>query len=48
MTVGVLALQGDVREHVAALSSLGRSVRLVRGPADLDGLSGLVLPATAQ
>jgi pyridoxal 5'-phosphate synthase pdxT subunit len=44
VTVGVLALQGDVREHVAALSSLGRTVRLVRGPDDLDGLSGLVLP----
>jgi 5'-phosphate synthase pdxT subunit len=44
VTVGVLALQGDVGEHVAALTSLGRSVRLVRGPDDLDGLSGLVLP----
>jgi 5'-phosphate synthase pdxT subunit len=44
MTVGVLALQGDVREHVAAVSSLGRPVRLVRRPDDLDGLSGLVLP----
>ena len=44
MTVGVLALQGDVREHVAAFASLGRSARLVRGPDDLDGLTGLVLP----
>jgi len=44
VTVGVLALQGDVREHVATLSALGRSVRLVRGPHDLAGLSGLVLP----
>ena len=44
MTVGVLALQGDVREHVAAFTSLDQPVRLVRGPGDLDGLSGLVLP----
>ena len=44
MTVGVLALQGDVREHVATLCSLGPSVRLVRRPDDLEGLSGLVLP----
>ncbi len=44
MTVGVLALQGDVREHTLALSSLGESVRPVRVPIDLDGLSGLVIP----
>ncbi len=44
MTVGVLALQGDVREHVAVLTALDQPVRLVRGPGDLDGLSGLVLP----
>ena len=44
MTVGVLALQGDVREHVAALAAVGRSVRLVRRPEDLVGLSGVVLP----
>jgi pyridoxal 5'-phosphate synthase pdxT subunit len=44
MTVGVLALQGDVREHVAALDALGRSVRLVRRPEDLGGLRGLILP----
>ncbi len=44
MTVGVLALQGDVREHAATLGSLGVTVRLVREPDDLDGLSGIVLP----
>jgi 5'-phosphate synthase pdxT subunit len=44
VTVGVLALQGDVREHTAAFESLGRPVRHVRTPGDLDGLAGLVLP----
>jgi 5'-phosphate synthase pdxT subunit len=44
MTVGVLALQGDVREHGAALAALGQAVRMVREPDDLGGLAGLVLP----
>jgi pyridoxal 5'-phosphate synthase pdxT subunit len=44
MTLGVLALQGDVREHVAALESLGESVRLVGGPKDIAGLRGLIIP----
>ncbi len=44
MTVGVLALQGDVREHVGALADLGEPVRLVRTPNDLVGLHGLVMP----
>jgi 5'-phosphate synthase pdxT subunit len=39
--VGVLDLQGDVREHVAALSEVGARSRLVKRPADLDGLDGL-------
>ncbi len=42
--VGVLALQGDVREHERALQAAGADVRAVRGPAHLDGLDGLVLP----
>jgi 5'-phosphate synthase pdxT subunit len=43
--IGVLALQGDVREHVAALGDVGcTQVRLVKRVADLDGLAGLVLP----
>lgn len=42
--VGVLALQGDVREHVVALQHCGAQVRLVRRPGDLLGLNGLVLP----
>jgi 5'-phosphate synthase pdxT subunit len=44
MTVGVLALQGDVREHVAALADLGEVARPVRWPDDLDGLDGIVIP----
>lgn len=44
MTIGVLALQGDVREHAAAFAELGEAVREVRAPADLEDLSGLVLP----
>lgn len=42
--VGVLALQGGVREHASLLESLGARVRLVRRPADLVGLEALVLP----
>jgi 5'-phosphate synthase pdxT subunit len=44
MALGVVALQGDVREHVAAVESLGEQVRLVRRPADADGLAGLIIP----
>ena len=44
VTVGVLALQGDVREHAAVLRDLGADVVLVRRPSELDLVSGLVLP----
>lgn len=44
MTIGVLALQGDFREHAAALASLGAEVELVRRPEELDRVSGLVIP----
>jgi len=44
LTIGVLALQGDVREHAAAFADLGEGVREVRRPDDLDGLAGLVVP----
>jgi len=43
-TVGVLALQGDVREHLAVLGSLGAEAIEVRTPADLDHVDALVLP----
>ena len=42
--VGVLALQGDVREHLRALTACAVDVRAVRRPADLAGLHGIVLP----
>ncbi|MDO4262811.1 MAG: pyridoxal 5'-phosphate synthase glutaminase subunit PdxT [Deinococcus sp.] len=42
--VGVLALQGAFREHAQALTRLGAEVREVRLPADLRGLSGVVMP----
>lgn len=40
----MLALQGDVREHDRALRAAAAEPVLVRRPADLDGLDGLVLP----
>jgi 5'-phosphate synthase pdxT subunit len=40
----VLALQGDVREHLTALRGLGAGASAVRTPADLDGVDALVLP----
>jgi len=43
-TIGVLALQGGVREHVAALRALGAETVEVRTPEQLDGLDGLILP----
>jgi 5'-phosphate synthase pdxT subunit len=42
--VGVLGLQGDVREHCAALSAAGVDAITVRRPAELDAVDGLVLP----
>jgi len=43
-TIGVLALQGDVREHLQALESVGARATPVRRPGELAGLDGLVLP----
>jgi 5'-phosphate synthase pdxT subunit len=40
----VLALQGDVREHAALLAGLGADVALVRRPAELATVDGLVIP----
>jgi pyridoxal 5'-phosphate synthase pdxT subunit len=42
--VGVLALQGDVREHVAALGACGVPARPVRRPTELDDVDALVIP----
>ncbi len=43
-TIGVFALQGDVREHVRMLTDLGVRAIAVRRPAELDACDGLVLP----
>ncbi|CAB4631793.1 unannotated protein [freshwater metagenome] len=44
LTIGVLALQGDVREHELVLDGLGVSHRHVRIPTDLVGIDGLIIP----
>jgi 5'-phosphate synthase pdxT subunit len=44
MKIGVLAVQGNFREHVAMLRELGADAREVRLPEQLDGLDGLVIP----
>ena len=43
-TIGVFALQGDVREHLAMLDSLGARALGVRRPAELEQCDGLVIP----
>ncbi len=43
-SVGVLALQGDVREHLTTLTSLGVEAVRVRTPAELESVDALVLP----
>jgi 5'-phosphate synthase pdxT subunit len=43
-TIGVLALQGDVREHLSALAESDALARPVRRPAELDDVDALVLP----
>lgn len=42
--IGVLALQGDVREHLRALESVGATAVRVRRPEELDQLDGIVIP----
>lgn len=44
LSIGVLALQGDVREHLTALAELGVRAFPVRRPAELAECDGLVLP----
>ena len=43
-TIGVFALQGDVREHRAMLEASGVATAAVRRPGELSGLDGIVLP----
>jgi 5'-phosphate synthase pdxT subunit len=42
--VGVLALQGDVAEHLRALREAGARPVQVRRPAELDAVDGLIIP----
>ncbi len=44
MRIGVLALQGAFREHLDTLAAIGVEGFRVREPADLEGVSGLILP----
>ncbi len=44
MKIGVLALQGSFAEHAAVLEGLGAAVAVVRLPAQLNGLDGLIIP----
>ena len=42
--IGVLALQGDVREHVRALEDTGADAKPVRRLAEIEAVDGLVIP----
>ncbi len=44
LKVGVLALQGDFREHASVLRGLGADVAFVRRPEELSDIDGLVIP----
>ena len=44
VVIGVLALQGDVIEHIHALQRIGAETREVRLPQQLAGLDGLIIP----
>ncbi len=44
LAIGVLAVQGNFREHAAMLRRLGADVVEVRKPEQLDGLDGLIVP----
>ena len=43
-TIGVFALQGDVREHLRTLTDLGAAALTVRRTSELDSCDGLVIP----
>jgi 5'-phosphate synthase pdxT subunit len=44
LVIGVLALQGAYDAHTKTLTTLGATPRLVRTPAELEGLDGLIMP----
>ncbi len=43
-TIGILALQGAYQAHAKTVQALGANPKLVRLPADLDGIDGLIMP----
>lgn len=44
LTIGVLALQGDFADHIAAIEKCGATAREVRTSRQLDGIDGLIIP----
>jgi pyridoxal 5'-phosphate synthase pdxT subunit len=48
MKIGVLAVQGNFREHAAMLRRLGAEAVEVRLPEELGGLDGLVIPGGSR
>lgn len=44
LTIGVLALQGAFEAHAKTLESLGVKAKLIRNPAELENLDGLIIP----
>jgi len=42
--IGVLALQGDVREHIQSLSDCGVDARAVKTKSEIEEISALVIP----
>ena len=42
--IGVLALQGDVREHLRAIGNAGLPGRPVKRPAEIEQINGLIIP----
>jgi pyridoxal 5'-phosphate synthase pdxT subunit len=44
LTIGVLALQGAFEAHAKALTALGVTAKLIRTPAELQDLDGLIIP----
>ena len=44
MKIGVLALQGDVREHIQSLSDCGVDARAVKTKSEIEDISALVIP----
>ena len=44
LRIGVLALQGDFREHLKAVEAAGAAGIGIRRPKELDGLDGLIIP----